>query len=40
MPELILNDTGHLITVEGLDGDLLTPVQQALVEAGAIQCGY
>ncbi len=30
----------HLITVEGLDGDLLTPVQQALVEAGAVQCGY
>ncbi|MGB7963510.1 MAG: FAD binding domain-containing protein [Propionicimonas sp.] len=30
----------HLITVEGLNGDRLTPVQQALVEAGAIQCGY
>lgn len=30
----------HLITVEGLDGELLTPVQQALVETGGVQCGY
>ncbi len=30
----------QVVTVEGLDGDNLTPVQQALIEAGAIQCGY
>lgn len=30
----------HLITVEGLSDEVLTPVQEALVESGAIQCGY
>lgn len=30
----------HVITVEGLNTDRLTPVQQSLVDAGAIQCGY
>lgn len=30
----------QIVTVEGLNGDNLTPVQQALVDAGAIQCGY
>ena len=33
---------GHAVTtVEGLaEGDLLHPVQQAYVEAGAVQCGF
>ena len=30
----------HLITVEGLNASELTPVQQALADAGGIQCGY
>lgn len=31
----------EIVTVEGLaNGDMLTIVQRALVEAGAIQCGY
>ena len=30
----------HVITVEGLNSDRLTPVQEALVEQGGVQCGY
>ena len=30
----------HVVTVEGLDRDPISPVQQALVDHGAIQCGY
>lgn len=30
----------HVVTVEGINGAELTPIQQALVESGAIQCGY
>jgi xanthine dehydrogenase small subunit len=31
---------GHVVTIEGLNGERLNPVQQALVDNGAIQCGY
>ncbi|GKT06707.1 FAD binding domain-containing protein [Desulforhabdus sp. TSK] len=30
----------HVVTIEGLNGEGLTPVQQALVDAGAVQCGF
>ncbi len=31
----------HVVTVEGLaDGDALDPVQQAFLDAGAVQCGF
>lgn len=30
----------HIITPEGLNGEALSPVQLALVEYGAVQCGY
>lgn len=30
----------EVVTVEGLDGDPLSPVQQAMHEAGAVQCGF
>jgi carbon-monoxide dehydrogenase small subunit len=30
----------EITTVEALDGDELHPIQQAYVEAGAVQCGF
>lgn len=30
----------HVVTLEGLNSEASTPVQQAFVDAGAIQCGY
>ncbi len=33
-------DGKHIVTIEGLNTDSLTPVQQALVDEGASQCGF
>ncbi len=33
-------DRCHIVTIEGLNGPDLNPIQQALVDAGAIQCGF
>lgn len=30
----------HVVTVEGLNSEQLNPIQRALVEYGAIQCGF
>ncbi len=30
----------HLVTIEGLNGEGLSPVQQAIVDQGATQCGF
>ncbi len=30
----------HIVSIEGLNGEILSPVQQALVDQGAIQCGF
>ena len=30
----------HLVTIEGLNGEQLNPIQCALVENGAVQCGF
>jgi xanthine dehydrogenase small subunit len=30
----------HIVTIEGLSGIPATPIQQALIDAAAIQCGY
>jgi len=30
----------HVVTIEGLNSDRLNPIQQALVDHGAIQCGF
>jgi len=30
----------HIVSIEGLNGEILNPVQQALVDQGAIQCGF
>ncbi len=34
-------DGAEILTIEGIaDGDQLHPIQQAFVEAGAVQCGF
>jgi len=33
-------DGADIITIEGLSGDGLHPVQQALLDEGAVQCGF
>lgn len=30
----------HIVTVEGLNTDQLNPIQQVLIDAGAVQCGF
>lgn len=30
----------HVVTIEGLNGEQLNPIQRALVDNGAIQCGF
>jgi len=30
----------HVVTIEGLNGDTLNPIQQAIVDEGASQCGF
>ena len=30
----------HLVTIEGLNMEVLSPVQQAIVDEGASQCGF
>ena len=32
--------SSHLVTIEGLNGEGLSPIQQAFVEEGASQCGF
>ena len=35
-----LSEGRHIVTIEGINGTALNPIQQALVEQGAIQCGF
>jgi len=35
-----LVENQHIVTIEGLSSETLNPIQQALVDHGAIQCGF